>query len=128
MASVAAGDKPVEGTMPPIAGFVETALDGEPEEEGEDAEEDDDGPAGETDFAVSVVLFDPTVETVRGIFAAPGGLLGAKTLAALGVVGVAGAAVGGAEMVAPCVWVLPIPATVGIPGTPVPKTGDVGSA
>ena len=101
LASVAAGVVPVEGTIPPIAGLIEPA----PAGEDADAEEDE-GTAegvvdGETDLAVSVVTLEPTVEWLRGIFAAFGAELGANTLAAFAVIGVAGTAVGGAAMAAP---------------------------
>jgi hypothetical protein len=127
LASVAAGLSPVEGTMPPIPG---PDADADPPGEvdvpalaGELEAVDD----GATDLAVSTVLLLPTVDVVRGIFAALGAFAGAKTLAAF-VVGVAGAATGGEEIAAPADTGLPIPATVGVPGTPVPRTGEVGSA
>jgi hypothetical protein len=60
------------------------------------------GAGEDTDLAVSVVLFDPTVELLLGIFAAFGGVVGAYTLAAFDVAEVAGAAGGGAEMTEPC--------------------------
>lgn len=59
------------------------------------------GAADETDFAVSIVLLLPIVDVTVGILAARGGRLGAKMAAAFVVVGVAGAAVGGAAITAP---------------------------
>lgn len=129
LASVAAGDVPVDGTIPPSCcpaepPPVEAVEEGAADPTAGIAEEDEEGA---TDFAVSVVTLDPMVECSRGIFAAFGAALGANRLAAL-TEGVAGAAVGGAAMAAPWVCVFPIPATVGIPGTPVPRTGEVGRA
>ena len=113
--------------MPLIAGLVVADPAGEeedPEAPGVDAAAEE---AGATDFAVSVVLLLPTVEVPRTILSAFTGGTGAKTLAALtpGVAGVAGA---GEEMAAPAETGLPMLAMVGVPGTPVPKTGDVGNA
>jgi hypothetical protein len=52
-------------------------------------------------LAVSVVVFEPTVERARGIFADFGGGAGEYTLAALAVEGVAGDAGGGADTTDP---------------------------
>ena len=117
------GGVPVDATMPgavlvPVPGVVAVAT----------------LPTGVTagdvlgaDCTVSIVLLLPIVECCTGIFAALGGRTGAYTPAAF-VVGVAGAAGAGEEIAAPMDTGFPIPAMVGVPGTPVPSTGEVGSA
>jgi hypothetical protein len=114
--------------MPDIPGPEIEAPAGEPGEADElEVEELGAAPGAETDFAVSTVLLLPTVDVIRGILAAFGGELGEKTAAAL-VVGVEGAAGAGEETAVPIATGFPMLAMVGVPGTPVPRTGDVARA
>ena len=62
LARVAAGDSPVEGTIPPIAGGVAPVLDGALLADVDAPGDPDDPVDGDTDLAVSVVLFEPTVD------------------------------------------------------------------